>query len=317
MGTSAHRRRPVIAVGAGVGYWRFGHRHSSSSSAEKAGLHRAGLAASTPTPVGVVQPQRGGLPLTVEQVGSVHSFEMTDLYAEVTGYLKTLRVDYGDRVKAGDILAEITAPDLDQAEEVAAAALELARAKVGGQMPASTPRRPASSRSRRRSRLGPGRPGAAASRTPRRRGASTSFVLRQAVESKLEDEEEDRHKTALAATHHAEAQVKTARADVLTAKAQVETAKANLAEAKANVDVAQADLDKARVWVAYTKIRAPYDGVITQRNFFQGAWSARPRSAPSPRCSRSPAPTRCTSSSSPRWRRPVHRRRRHGRGIPP
>ena len=36
------------------------------------------------------------------------------IFARVDGYLRTRLVDYGDRVKAGQLLAEIDTPELDQ-----------------------------------------------------------------------------------------------------------------------------------------------------------------------------------------------------------
>ena len=62
------------------------------------------------------------------------------------------------------------------------------------------------------------------------------------------------------------------RADFTASVARVKKAEADLAEARANVQVAEAKLAKAEVLVAYTKIRAPYQGVITKRNFFPGAF---------------------------------------------
>src|SRR6185312_8957181 len=58
----------------------------------------------------------------------------------------------------------------------------------------------------------------------------------------------------------------------VAAKAKIEQAKADLEEAKATVDVDKASLDKAKVLVDYTKITSPYDGVITDRKFFRGAF---------------------------------------------
>src|SRR5262249_14928911 len=52
--------------------------------------------------------------------------------------------------------------------------------------------------------------------------------------------------------------------------ARVKKAEADLTEAKANVAVAEAKLDKANVLVGYTTITSPYDGVITNRRFFEG-----------------------------------------------
>ena len=46
------------------------------------------------------------------QPGLVHAFNKADLYAKVSGYLVRQRVDIGDIVKKGDVLAEIDIPEL-------------------------------------------------------------------------------------------------------------------------------------------------------------------------------------------------------------
>jgi RND family efflux transporter MFP subunit len=61
-----------------------------------------------------------------ELPGTVRALEETQIFARVTGYVRTWNVDIGDKVKAGQVLAEIDAPDLasqlSQARAQAAAA---------------------------------------------------------------------------------------------------------------------------------------------------------------------------------------------------
>src|SRR5260370_30342088 len=52
------------------------------------------------------------------------------IYARTTGYLKTRLVDIGDKVKEGQILAEVTAPDVDDQLKQARANLVLAKANL-------------------------------------------------------------------------------------------------------------------------------------------------------------------------------------------
>jgi RND family efflux transporter MFP subunit len=52
------------------------------------------------------------------------------IYARTTGYLKTRRVDIGDRVTAGQLLAEISAPDVDDQLAQAQANLDQAKANL-------------------------------------------------------------------------------------------------------------------------------------------------------------------------------------------
>jgi RND family efflux transporter MFP subunit len=45
---------------------------------------------------------------------TVRGFDETDIYAKVPGYLKSVSVDKGDRVRAGQVLATVESPETDQ-----------------------------------------------------------------------------------------------------------------------------------------------------------------------------------------------------------
>lgn len=55
---------------------------------------------------------------------TIHGFIETPIYAKVAGYLKTIKVDKGDRVKQGDVLAILDSPELDHQVETARATYE-------------------------------------------------------------------------------------------------------------------------------------------------------------------------------------------------
>ncbi len=57
---------------------------------------------------------------TVTLVGEARPFAAVTLYAKVSGYLKEIKVDKGDNVKAGQLLAVIESPELDRQYEAAA-----------------------------------------------------------------------------------------------------------------------------------------------------------------------------------------------------
>jgi RND family efflux transporter MFP subunit len=80
-----------------------------------------------------VEPSRGIMLVTLP--GTTAAFAAANIYARATGYIAKRNVDIGSRVKAGDLLVEITAPELDhqieQGEGMLAqmqASLEQARA---------------------------------------------------------------------------------------------------------------------------------------------------------------------------------------------
>jgi RND family efflux transporter MFP subunit len=64
--------------------------------------------------VAVAVPDTRGKRMTIDLPGRLEAYSQAQLFARVSGYIKELKVDIGMPVKAGQLLAEIDAPDLDQ-----------------------------------------------------------------------------------------------------------------------------------------------------------------------------------------------------------
>jgi membrane fusion protein (multidrug efflux system) len=64
--------------------------------------------------VAVVQPDARALSDTIDLPGRIEAYYRAPIFARVSGYLKSWNVDIGAKVKAGQVIAEIEAPDLDQ-----------------------------------------------------------------------------------------------------------------------------------------------------------------------------------------------------------
>ena len=62
--------------------------------------------------VAVTSPRRGDINRFVTLPGSLHANQQVTLHAKVAGYLKSIAVDKGDAVKAGQLLAEIEMPEI-------------------------------------------------------------------------------------------------------------------------------------------------------------------------------------------------------------
>ena len=75
----------------------------------------------------VATPTRGDVHRFVTQPGTVRPLQQATLYAKVPGYLRTIKVDKGDAVKAGQFLAELDAPELEA--DLARARGELTKAR--------------------------------------------------------------------------------------------------------------------------------------------------------------------------------------------
>ena len=74
--------------------------------------------------VEVVHPRRITVAQRLQTNATLEAFEETDLFAKVSGYLSDVRVDIGDHVKAGQVLAVIDIPEMEQELAEAKAQLE-------------------------------------------------------------------------------------------------------------------------------------------------------------------------------------------------
>jgi RND family efflux transporter MFP subunit len=79
-------------------------------------------------PVSVVHPRRADAVTDLNLPGNVQAFVETPIYARTNGYLKKWFVDIGGKVKAGDLLATIDTPEVDQQLKQAEAAVLQAEA---------------------------------------------------------------------------------------------------------------------------------------------------------------------------------------------
>ena len=80
--------------------------------------------------VGVAKPDTRGQRTTLDLPGRLEAYIQAPIFARVSGYLKSWQADIGTPVKAGQLLGEIDAPDLDQQIMQAAADLTAAQANL-------------------------------------------------------------------------------------------------------------------------------------------------------------------------------------------
>jgi len=81
--------------------------------------------------VQVVAVTQGPSDRAITLLADVRPFATATLYAKVSGYLKSVKVDKGDEVKEGQVLAEIESTETDQAYQAAVADLENKRRVAG------------------------------------------------------------------------------------------------------------------------------------------------------------------------------------------
>lgn len=92
--------------------------------------------AADPAPVTTARPTRGDITRHVALPGSLRANQQVTLQARVAGFVRTVLVDRGDKVSAGQVLAEIEVPELlaEKAKRVAelrVAGIEVRRLEVG------------------------------------------------------------------------------------------------------------------------------------------------------------------------------------------
>jgi len=86
--------------------------------------------------VAVALPNAKPLSPTIDLPGRLEAYYRAPIFARVSGYLKSWSVDIGARVKAGQVIAEIEAPDLDQ--QLLQARADLASQQASAQLSEAT-----------------------------------------------------------------------------------------------------------------------------------------------------------------------------------
>ena len=120
-----------VSVGAGVLLFALviflGIRFRQQAEAR---LQEVAESGAIPT-VNLVSPKSGAAAEDIALPGNTQAFNDASIFARANGYLKKWYVDIGARVRAGDLLAEIEVPELDQQLHQAEADLLNAQANLG------------------------------------------------------------------------------------------------------------------------------------------------------------------------------------------
>ena len=208
------------------------------------------------------------------QIGTVVAYGSVDVYARTSGYLKHVNVDIGDRVKHGQVLAEIDDPEL-------AIAVTKARTEVGRAKTRVEKAQAAMQVSRAAVAVETARIQAAASalaeaeakaQVPKRELDRTrNLATKGGVSQEEVNAMADRYASAQAGTATARSQLDVARATEAEAKEKLEAARADVDEAKGDVKIAETELHDAQILEGYARITAPFDGIVTRRNYHEGA----------------------------------------------
>ena len=132
------RRLGVVAVVvliAAAAVVTFGVVTRSSNAAR---LQQRATDQTIPT-VTLITPARSAAAATLELPGRLEAYARAPIYARISGYLKSWKVDIGAPVKAGQLLAEIETPDLDQ--QLLQARADLASTRANATLAGTTAKR--------------------------------------------------------------------------------------------------------------------------------------------------------------------------------
>jgi RND family efflux transporter MFP subunit len=111
----------VVVAGAGLGAYRMWYDKDASLSAARQALAEG--VARGPV-VQVVQVTQGPKERLIQLLGDARPYQTATLYSKVSGYVTAIKVDRGDRVKAGDLLATVASVETDQQYQAALHDLE-------------------------------------------------------------------------------------------------------------------------------------------------------------------------------------------------
>jgi RND family efflux transporter MFP subunit len=223
--------------------------------------------------VTAARPVRKTLRLESVQPGQIEAFEQTPLFAKLPCYVEKLHADIGDRVEAGQLLVDLFLPELkdelrqkEAARVQTQAEIELATAAIHAAEAAMATAQANISLTE----AGKIRTEADVARWQSQYARISQLAAGGSVDRKLEDETRDSLKAAEAARAETFAKVEAAKAAWLQSQADLAKAKANEAVARARRANAEADLSRVKTLLQYTQIRAPYAGVVTERNVNRG-----------------------------------------------
>ena len=214
-------RRPLLAAGT------ICLAISITSCAGKGGAAMTSQVAEVPT-VAVVQATRADLSTDLVLTAEFEPFQEIDVMAKVSGYIKDIKVDIGDRVKEQQLLATLEIPEMQDDLARAAASLDEANADL------------------------------AAARDELQRAQSTHDMAHLSYSRVLDVSKKEPGLVP-------QQEVDEAHSRDLVAEAQVSGAKSRISASEQRIRVSQAEQSRVKTLYQYATITAPFAGVVTKR----------------------------------------------------
>ncbi len=225
--------------------------------------------ATKPTSVQVINPTVRNIVRVVGQPSFIESYERTSVYPKPTAYIQKWIVDIGDKVKKGDVLAILFAPELIEEDKTKQAAVVLDQQRIAlakevvdvakADVAAALARVKEAEEILERYQAEVERWDTEVKRLQRE-------AERGVVDPRVLLESTNQLKSSTAARDKAAATIKRTKAELLSAQATLAKAEVDVRVAEADLKVAESEQRYAKAWVDYLTLTAPFDGVITGRN---------------------------------------------------
>jgi RND family efflux transporter MFP subunit len=196
--------------------------------------------------VNTVTPHRALAKADITLPGNIQAVKETTVYARMDGYLSQRYVDIGDRVEAGQLLAEIDSPETDRELDQALANLAQTRA-AHAQAVANLEQSKASALQ--------------AQTTSNFNRVSSDRWQSLQQQGAVARQDFDEKKAAYDASA----------ANVKAAKSVINANQSNVESSMANIKASEANVERIQATQSYKRITAPFSGVITARNIDTGA----------------------------------------------
>lgn len=249
----------------------------AQNSAESAVRSKSAQSVSVQT----VVPERRDLVMKFQQPGIVEAAASADLFSRVSGYVKSVNIDIGDTVEAGQMLLEVDVPELDQELAYKDALVGQAEAEVVQIRTAVDVAQGALDTHASQLELAVADVKKAdADRNFRKREFERYAALAadNTGSKQVADEKELAYLSSRSAYDSAVAKHRAVQMDLVILKAKLASTNADVKTKDAKVAVAKADREKTRVLAEYAKLKAPYSGTITRRHVDPGEYVHSPSS---------------------------------------
>jgi RND family efflux transporter MFP subunit len=246
---------PLAATGCG-------HKHASAEEGKKNVVE-----------VATTSPQRRDLIRDIEQPGFLMPWEVTPIYAKISGFAEKFEYDLGARVLKGQVLVKLRVPEVDQELLVKQARVEQAVADVEQALAFEEAAKEAVNAAKADIKAKTASIRSADADVERWKAeADRSYILytQKVYDLNTLEEVRKQHKSSEALRDETIAKLDYANAKHLQAIATHGKAKADVKVSRASLRVAQAAEKQWAEWLDYKYIRAPYDGLVTLRNVAEG-----------------------------------------------